>query len=81
MKVTFLSNRFSYYAHRRTFSAEMSDLQIGRPDTITIVSSKTGKWVDFQFVGKLGEIEDFDGELVGYLYESDDGYKIHLFND
>ena len=81
MNVRLPSNRFTYHAKTETFVAEMSDLQIGKPDTITIVSTKTGVAVDFHFSGRLQEIEDYDGELVGYEYRSWNGYKIHLYND
>jgi len=81
MNERFFSNRFTYHRPTKTFVAEMSDLQIGKPDSITIVSTKTGLAVDFFFSGKLQEIEDYDGELVGYEYKSVNGYKIHLYND
>lgn len=81
MNVRFPSNRFTYHAPTRTFVAEMSSLQISRPDTIIIVSTKTGVAIDFTYSGRLQEIEDYDGELVGYEYQSWTGYKIHLYND
>ena len=81
MNVTFPSNLFTYHKPTTTFTAEMSDLQIGRPEVITIVSSKTGVKLDFHYTGKLQNVEEYDGELVGYLYESAIGYKIHLYND
>jgi hypothetical protein len=81
MNVTFPSNLFTYNAPTRTFAAECSDLQVGRPDTITIVSTRTGVAVEFTYTGKLQEQEDYDGELVGWEYKSWAGYKIHLYND
>lgn len=81
MNVTFPSNLFSYHSPTRTFAQEMSTLQIGKPDVITIKSTKTGVEVDFNYIGKLQNVEEYDGELVGYLYESLNGYKIHLYND
>jgi hypothetical protein len=77
----FLSNRFTYHHPTRTFVAEMSDLQICKPEKIHIISTKTGRVVHFNYVGKLQEIEQYDGELRGYEYDSSDGYKIHLYND
>lgn len=81
MNVTLHSNRFAYHARTQTFVAECSDLQIGRPDNITIVSTKTGVAVEFTYTGKLQEQEDYDGELMGWEYKSWAGYKIHLYND
>jgi hypothetical protein len=83
MNVTFSSSSFTYYKPTRTFVSEMSDLQLSqRPDVITIVSSKTGVGVDFQYVGRLEEKEQFDGELVGYEYVSPGGsFFLHILND
>jgi hypothetical protein len=88
MNVRFPSNRFTYHRPTQTFVAEMSDLQIDKPDSITIVSTRTGDEVEFFFSGRLQEQEDYDGELRGYEYKSynnvklhHNGYKIHLYND
>jgi hypothetical protein len=82
MNVRFPSNRFTYHAPTLTFVAEMSDLQINKPDSITIISTRTGVEVEFFFSGRLQEIEDYDGELIGYEYKDQfNGYKIHLYND
>lgn len=82
MNVELSSRAFTYYDRTRTFSAEMSDFQWETPPpAIMIRSSKTGNCVDFFLKRKLQEIEDYDGELVGYEYESANGYKIHLYND
>ena len=82
MNVRFPSNRFTYHAPTLTFVAEMSDLQISKPDSITIVSVKTGVSVDFDYSGRIREKEEYDGELVGYEYKDQfSGYKIHLYND
>jgi len=81
MNVRFRSDRFTYHRPTQTFVAEMSDLQVNKPDCITIVSTKTGETVDFFFAGRLQDDEDTDGELRGYLYNSLFGYKIHLYND
>lgn len=80
------SRNFTYYAPTRTFSADISDFISefrwdSAPQEITIRSSKTGKRVEFFLKGRLQDNEDTDGELVGYEYESLDGYKIHLYND
>lgn len=81
MNVTLPSNFFTYNVRTRTFVAECSDLQLGRPENITIVSSKTGVAVQFTYTGKLQEQEDYDGEIYGWEYKSWNGYKIHLYND
>ncbi len=81
MNATFLSNRFTYHAPTKTFVADCSDLQVHRPTEIDIVSTKTGAVVGFSYVGRLQENEDYDGELVGHEYKSENGYKIHLYND
>lgn len=81
MNVTFPSNLFSYHAPTKTFAQEMSTLQIGKPTVITIVSTRTGVSKDFIYNGKLQDIEDYDGELVGYEYKNLDGYKLHIYND
>ncbi len=92
------SQCFTYHNHTKTFVAEASSLNgydflqrsHENPTTkgFSIKSQWTGKELPFYLVTKLQDLEEFDGELQGWLFTSDwqdldDGriYHVHILND
>jgi hypothetical protein len=101
MKETFdtiPSNLFTYHPPTKTFSAEASELNgydilqrsyhNSTNRGFSMKSTKTGFVVPFYFVGKLKEMEEYDGELSGWKFTCDwddsptgESYTVLIIND
>lgn len=92
------SSCFTYHAPTRTFSVEASCLngynflQKAHENSslrgFVMKSVRTGKELPFYFVTNLQELEEFDGELHGWLFTSDwrdldsgEIFHVHILND
>jgi hypothetical protein len=72
------SNLFSYNPNTKTFFAEVSTLngydilqrvhEDPRSRGFAMKSTKTGVEVPFYFIDKLQDLEEYDGELVGWRF-------------
>jgi len=88
----FSVNRFNHDVIRKSFSAEISDLQIlsGPPMEITLVSD-FGNRATFIFQTNLMTQDEYEYEIYGWKYVPDrqslancsrlEGYSLTLFND
>lgn len=73
------TEQLSYHKADRTLSAEVSDLQIEPlPEVIEVFSYHTGVVKRFAHVKTE---KDREGDVLRWVYRTDDGLRLVIFND